>query len=82
MRKELEHIFSILKNGTQEDVRIAKQRIDKLWRSDSKGFKRHSTMAIEQLKEFDRIQNPRNQYKYACSFIPKGGDFLVLLFAT
>ncbi|MBI3282608.1 hypothetical protein HYZ70_00855 [Candidatus Curtissbacteria bacterium] len=61
MRKELKDIFSILKNGTQEETKVAKQRIDKLWKSDSKNFKGHAKIALEQLEEFDRIQNPRNQ---------------------
>ena len=61
MQKELKDIFSILKNGTQEEVKVAKQRTDKLWKSDSKNFKKHAKIALEQLKEFDRIQNPKNQ---------------------
>lgn len=27
MRKDLEHIFSVLKNGNQEEVKTAKKRI-------------------------------------------------------
>ena len=61
MQKELKDIFSILKNGTQEEVKVAKQRTDKLWKSDSKNFKKHAKIALEQLKEFDRIQNPKNK---------------------
>lgn len=61
MQKELKDIFSILKNGTQEETKDAKQRIDKLWKSDSKNFKKHAMIVIEQLKEFDKIQNPKNQ---------------------
>lgn len=61
MQQELEDIFSILKKGTQEEIKDAKQRIDKLWKSDSKNFKKHAKIVIEQLKEFDRIQNPKNQ---------------------
>lgn len=61
MRKELEDIFSILKNGTQEETNVAKQRIGKLWKSDGKNFKKHAKIALEQLKEFDRIQSSKNQ---------------------
>lgn len=61
MQKDLEQIFSILKNGSQEEIKVAKLRIDKLWKSDSKNFKKHTEIALEQLKEFDRIQNPKNQ---------------------
>jgi len=32
MQKEFDHIFDILKNGNQEEVKAAKKRIDKLWR--------------------------------------------------
>jgi len=39
MQKELKDIFSILKNGSQEETKVAKQRIDKLWKNDSKNFK-------------------------------------------
>ena len=61
MQQELEDIFSIFKKGTQEETKDAKQRIDKLWKRNSKNFKKHATIALEQLKEFDRIQNPKNQ---------------------
>ena len=61
MQQELEDIFSILKNGTQEETKDAKQRVDKLWKRNSKNFKKHAKLALEQLKEFDRIQNPKNQ---------------------
>ncbi len=61
MQNEFEHIFTILKNGTQKEIKTAKQKLDKLWRNDSKGFKRHSSVALEQLREFDQIQSPKNQ---------------------
>ena len=64
MQQELEDIFSILKNGTQEETKDAKQRIDKLWKRNSKNFKKHAKIAFEQLKEFDRIQNPKNQESF------------------
>ncbi len=61
MQKELKDIFSILKNGTQEETKVAKKKIDELWRSDSKNFKKNVKIALEQLKEFHTIQNPKNQ---------------------
>ena len=61
MKEEFENIFSILKNGTQEEVKAAKKKIDKLWHGDSESFKKHAPIALEQLKGFDSIQNPKNQ---------------------
>lgn len=61
MKNELEHIFSILKNGTAEEVKIAKKRIDKLWHDDRKNFEKNAHLALEQMKEFDNIKNVKNQ---------------------
>lgn len=61
MKNELEHIFSILKNGTAEEIKIAKKRIDTLWHDDRKNFKKNAYLALEQMKEFDSIKNVKNQ---------------------
>lgn len=61
MKKEIEHIFSILKNGNQGEVKTAKKRIDKLWHDDRKNFKKNSIVAISQMKEFETIHTPKNQ---------------------
>lgn len=61
MQKEFEHIFSILKTGNQEEVKAARKRLDKLWHDDRKNFEKKSIIALEQMKEFDKIQNPKNQ---------------------
>lgn len=61
MQKEFEHIFAILKKGSQEEVRTAKKRIDKLWYGDRENFEKNSIIALKQMKEFGTIQNPKNQ---------------------
>lgn len=61
MQKEFEHIFATLKNGTHEEVKTAKKRLHGLWHTDSKNFQKNAQMALRQLKEFDTIQNPKNQ---------------------
>lgn len=61
MKKELDHIFSILKNGNAEEVKTAKKRIDNLWHNDRKNFDKNAHLALEQMKEFESIQNPKNQ---------------------
>ncbi|OGK15575.1 hypothetical protein A2690_02015 [Candidatus Roizmanbacteria bacterium RIFCSPHIGHO2_01_FULL_39_12b] len=61
MKEEFENIFSILKNGSQEEVKVAKKKLDKLWHGDSESFKKHAPIALKQLGEFDVIQNPKNQ---------------------
>nr|MBI5455979.1 hypothetical protein [Candidatus Levybacteria bacterium] len=61
MQEEFEHIFAILKNGNQEEVKTAKKRLEKLWHSNSRKFKKNATIALKQLKEFDVIQNPKNK---------------------
>ena len=61
MQKEFDHFFNILKNGNQQEIKTAKKRIDKIWHSDSEGFKRYATIALDQLRKFDTIQNPKNQ---------------------
>jgi len=61
MQKNLEDIFSILRNGNQEEVKTAKKRLDKLWHDDRKSFEKNSIIAFEQIKEFETIQNPKNQ---------------------
>lgn len=61
MQKEFEHIFSTLKNGTQEEVKTAKKRIDKLWHDDRNNFEKNSLIALEQMKKFETINNSKNQ---------------------
>lgn len=61
MKNELKHIFYILKNGTAEEVKIAKKIIDKLWHDDRENFEKNATFALEQMKEFDSIKNVKNQ---------------------
>ena len=61
MQKEFEHIFDILKNGTQEEVKAAKKRIGKLWHNNRKSFEKNSIIVFEQMKQFETIHNPKNQ---------------------
>lgn len=61
MREEFERIFSVLKNDNQEEIKRAKKSIEKLWHNDTKSFKKYATIALEQLKDFDEIKNPKNQ---------------------
>jgi hypothetical protein len=61
MKKEFEQIFSTLKNSNQEEIRIAKKQLDKLWHKDRKKFKKNGPFVLQQLKDFDNIKNPKNQ---------------------
>lgn len=61
MREKLEQIFSILKNGNQEEVKVVKKTLDKLWHDNSNRFKKHAIIALGQMKEFDSIKNVKNQ---------------------
>lgn len=61
MQKELEHIFAILKNGNQKEVKAAKKRIGKLWHNNRKSFEKSSIIVFEQMKQFETIHNPKNQ---------------------
>ncbi len=61
MQKEFGHIFAILRNDNQEEVKAAKKRIDKLWHDNRKNFEKNSTVALEQMKKFETIQDPKNQ---------------------
>ncbi|MFH1186910.1 MAG: hypothetical protein V1697_01915 [Candidatus Levyibacteriota bacterium] len=61
MRKELGNIFSILKTGTQSETKEAKRKIEKLRHNDRKRFERNAHIALEQIKDFDSIQDPKNK---------------------
>lgn len=61
MQKEFENIFFILRTGNQDEVKIAKKKLDQLWKNDRKGFKKNAIFALEQIKTFETIQNPKNQ---------------------
>ena len=61
MRRELVSIFSVLKTGDQEELRFAKKRLDKLWHDNSKSFKKYAAIALKEMREFDSIQNTKNQ---------------------
>lgn len=61
MKRDLIQFFSILKVGTQEEIRVAKKKVEKLWHGDRKNFEKNSTIALEQMKEFETIRNPKNQ---------------------
>lgn len=78
MQKEFEHIFAILKKGSQEEVRTAKKRIDKLWYGDRENFEKNSIIALKQMKEFETIQNPKNQE----AFVSGLSIFLLVLSDT
>jgi len=65
MKKELQNILEKLITGTPAEFKELKKRIEKLWNSDTDGFKKAATVMFGYLSKFDQIKTVENQAAFA-----------------
>lgn len=75
IESEVREIFVKLMRGSKEEAREAKKQIEKLWHSDSRGFKKCASIALGYLSGFDQIENVDNQ----AAFVSGLGLFFLVL---